>query len=450
MNNNNQFNEQHQEDAFDWSGISAPPLNSWSVNPLLDSIRSPFVANPQLAPGYRASLTPNGGSNVQANSSPINQAQGNQSRQNSPALSANFPPIPPQWRNRQSENNQANASINDSQINVHQANQLENQLQSPRPSSAHPVGTCYQPPPEGQAVQTDRNLLFDVLEEIKKVNARVDALCVNPSSLSLPPQQPHLVRKNPFDQRALTRANSAASLNMHHNQSHASSVRFAELPVFDGDWEHVHPKDFVAELSFYFSFHNTPESVRLHDVGRLLTGVASHWYRVLKHKFLSFDHFVGEFLACFWGTAQQTSIRTALYTGRCPPGTNELVTYFLRQVNNAQYLDEPLSEAATVSTILAHFPLDVRQAFTHADTFTICSAMAILQRVENNRKLPKYGIQQAYSMPPPMLKNESYKQENYKNKQQNSSARVNVAAIEGPTDEMTTMMPNPNQNSLNC
>lgn len=251
---------------------------------------------------------------------------------------------------------------------------------------------------------TSNEILGSLLDEMKKMSSRLENLEKIP-----PPSESKPVKQEPVSEKKLFRSDSVSSLSSNyvsnsHSRRHNSDVKFKDLHYFDGNPSgNVHPKDFVEEISYYFEVNGTPEKSKIQDVSRKLKAKALNWYQVFKPEFTSFDRFVEMFLATFWGSALQSAVRASLYTGQCPASQTDLCSYFLQHVRNARYLDESLSEQVTVSTILAHFPPDVRQSFTHAENFTVNSALALLQRIENSRRLPKYVAtkNQTYSQPPP-------------------------------------------------
>ncbi|XP_072157204.1 uncharacterized protein [Bemisia tabaci] len=128
---------------------------------------------------------------------------------------------------------------------------------------------------------------------------------------------------------------------------HSDSIKFKDLPNFNGTLEGIHPKEFVSELDAYYSSSRKSDQTKLFEVGRLFRGSAREWFKVNqnRNKFTSFEDFKSEFLQFFWGPEIQSSVFDTFVSSNQPaPTYGNLSNYFLSRVRNMQYLDVPAPE----------------------------------------------------------------------------------------------------------
>lgn len=170
---------------------------------------------------------------------------------------------------------------------------------------------------------------------------------------------------------------------------HNNYLQLRDLPTFDGNMKNLHPKSFIASISLYFQYNDSPFEVQLLELGRLLKGRAAAWFDINMPKIGSFNHFKERFFNSFWGPSHQNEVRSRVFAkNRYQPsdGSNyiSMTDYFTDLVREASFLDVLIPEEALVDHIAQHFPENVRLMLVASNTLSIDEMERQLQRVDRS------------------------------------------------------------------
>lgn len=175
-----------------------------------------------------------------------------------------------------------------------------------------------------------------------------------------------------------------------------SPQRFRSIPKFNGDLDPVHPCYFLEKVEMYYENHPASDRQKLSDLDSLFTEEASVWFMSNKDSFFSFDHFQYEFLGYFWNQALQSQTRSAIYLP--PPfdsASGGYAKYFMKNIQSAKYLDEPMSESAMVAAVLEHCPQQVQFSVSKPEDFTVKNVVQRLQHYDRLLAARKPKVQPA-------------------------------------------------------
>lgn len=198
--------------------------------------------------------------------------------------------------------------------------------------------------------------------------------------------------------------------------TYRTSLKVKDLPKFNGKLTPTHPVEFLQAVKVHFSSSRVPDEIKFFELTQLLEGKALAWYNMYKFKNTDqdFEHFCVEFLEFFWGEQAQDNVRGQLFKpNQYRKGSLDMATYFMKFVHKAQYLTEKMPESVLVSTIVKHFPAEVRLGLHQSRCRTIEKALEALRILDEDPEIlnlasakPSTNIHQVScdtSRPPPML-----------------------------------------------
>ena len=257
------------------------------------------------------------------------------------------------------------------------------------------------------------------------------------SFLFIPPKSENVSQINPVPKpdrdtslEQASRRNNFGTAPCHHSNQGSDSIKFKDLPNFNGTLEGIHPKEFISELEAFYSSSRKSDQTKLFEVGRLFKGGAREWFKVNqnRNKFASFDDFKDEFLKIFWGPEIQSSVFDTFISPNQPaPNYGNLSNYFLSRVRNMQYLDVPAPEAYVIAPIVNQLPYDVRSAIMQAKANTLDSVLTILRGFDQLGSRQKPSGSSSQSQPKTFDTNRSAQQSNTN---QNAFANKNIRLTE--------------------
>ncbi|CAH0381460.1 unnamed protein product [Bemisia tabaci] len=237
--------------------------------------------------------------------------------------------------------------------------------------------------------------ILDKLDNLQvDVSRRLDSLEKQAGKTSHKPVKPFLnkVKRSSSQQTGGSNSDSSQNGSSIKIVKHVNSIRFNDLPRFNGNLDKCHPKDFVHIVTVYFNAKNADDATKVMEVGMLLEGEAKIWFQ--STDFHLFEDFVDGFLKYYWGRGDQSNISGSLYANKFDPAVDKYATYFLKYVRDTKHLDEPIPIPALISAVLAHFPRDVQEQFIDDHELTTEHVQRKLQRIDQIRK---QGITKALS-----------------------------------------------------
>ena len=159
-------------------------------------------------------------------------------------------------------------------------------------------------------------------------------------------------------------------------------------PRFDGRCEYFTAAEFLDRFDQYLIFENRElkDDERIGVMYECLQGEPKLWFRAFKYRFSSWRVFKQLFLMRFWGCAGQRNFMSKMVNGTYVQKgrKSRMSAYFIRFLNNAQYLELPPTEDKVIRLMMNHFPADVQDLLQHnRDITSVYNTLVMVDQAAN-------------------------------------------------------------------
>lgn len=128
-----------------------------------------------------------------------------------------------------------------------------------------------------------------------------------------------------------------------------------------------HPKKYLSDLIKFFNNNNIAMQNRVSMLDNVFEDRAADWFETQKNSIVSFDDFQQKFLAEFFSVPVRVQMKSQWLSQRFESHKESLNSFFLRQVNEAQYIEPKLEAYEIHYTIVQQLPLRVREIMAAVD-----------------------------------------------------------------------------------
>lgn len=127
------------------------------------------------------------------------------------------------------------------------------------------------------------------------------------------------------------------------------------------------PKKFLETVKNYFECNSVSGNEQLDFVDIMLKGNQKIWFDTYKNSFFDFDDFQFKFLKEFYSISMKMQYRNQWFNSRFDPSDDSLQTYFLRQAEEAKYLEPKMEPYEIHFFVLQQLPSVIFEKLTLID-----------------------------------------------------------------------------------
>lgn len=121
----------------------------------------------------------------------------------------------------------------------------------------------------------------------------------------------------------------------------------------------THPVDFIKKLTQALEDAEVPDHKKVDLAVNCLRGSALTWAMAKRNKFDTFSEFSSSFMQRYWDSEDERKTFRRIEYGSYENGSR--ADYFLRLVNENNYLSQPLTEREIVKILIKHFDHNIRR-----------------------------------------------------------------------------------------
>lgn len=131
----------------------------------------------------------------------------------------------------------------------------------------------------------------------------------------------------------------------------------------------THPVDFMKKLSNALEDAGVPGIKRVSFAVNGLRGSAATWAAAKQNRFETFNGFYNAFMERYWNSEDERKTFRKIQYGSYEGGSRG--DYFLKLVNENNYLSEPLTERELVNQLVKHFDHCVRRGVANNGLYEV-------------------------------------------------------------------------------
>lgn len=137
-----------------------------------------------------------------------------------------------------------------------------------------------------------------------------------------------------------------------------------KLPKFE---ESENPNHFIEKLRKFFTVKKVADDNKLNILEGAFDGRVRAWFETKKNSFINYKDFEKKFLEEFYSIPIRVRIKSNWLAKRFEPNKESLNSYFLGQVQQAQYFLPKMEEYEVYYTIISQMPIRVRESLATID-----------------------------------------------------------------------------------
>lgn len=154
------------------------------------------------------------------------------------------------------------------------------------------------------------------------------------------------------------------------------------------------PQLFIDKLEKFFKLKQISNTLRMEFLDEVFDENEKLWYDT--QTFKDYNDFKKKFIADFYSVPVRVRMKSIWSSKRFDPSKDQLTSYFLSQVKDAQYFSPPLENYELFYTIIQQLPTRVRELLSTIDFSDLSKITQVLSQLdltfrdkqENSKKMP--------------------------------------------------------------